>query len=71
MGCIVATANLTDCIKITPEYISTLSSDELALGDYTVGRYAWVMTDTKKLDFPIPVKGRQGLWNWDDTKHER
>ncbi len=71
MGCIVATANLTDCIKITPEYISTLSSDELALGNYTVGRYAWVMTDTKKLDFPIPVKGRQGLWNWDDTKHER
>ena len=69
MGCIVATANLTDCIKITPEYIATLSSDELTLGDYTVGRYAWVMKDTKKLDSPIPVKGRQGLWNWDDTRY--
>ena len=65
MGCIVATANLTDCIKITPEYISTLSADELALGDYTPGRYAWRMTDIKKVDVPIPVKGYQGLWNWE------
>lgn len=64
-GCIVAIANLSDCIKITPEYISTLSDDELALGDYTPGRYAWKMTDIKKLDMPIPVKGRQGLWNWE------
>lgn len=64
-GVIMATANLTDCIKITPKYISTLSEDEIALGDYTVGRYAWVLEDIKKLPCPIPAKGRQGLWNWD------
>lgn len=68
-GCIVAMANLADCIKITPEYISTLTSDELALGDYTIGRYAWVMTNVKKLDLTIPIRGRQGLWNWDDSEH--
>ncbi len=57
-GVILATANLTDCIKITPKYISTLSEDEIALGDYTAGRYAWVLEDIKKLPCPIPAKGR-------------
>lgn len=37
MGCILATAELVDCIRITPEYITTLTPDELALGDYTLG----------------------------------
>ena len=63
-GVILAIVNLTDCIKITPEYISTLSRDEIALGDYTIGRYAWVLEGVDKLPRPVPAKGRQGLWNW-------
>lgn len=65
MGCILATAELVDCIKITPEYIATLTPDELALGDYTLGRYAWKLENVKKLPEPIPAKGKQGLWNWE------
>ena len=65
MGCILATAELVDCIRITPEYIATLTPDELALGDYTPGRYAWKLANVKKLPEPIPAKGRQGLWNWE------
>lgn len=65
MGCILATAELVDCIKITPEIVATLSADELALGDYTLGRYAWKLANVQKLPEPIPVKGRQGLWNWE------
>ena len=33
MGCIIATAELVDCMEITPEYVATLSPDELVLGD--------------------------------------
>ena len=40
MGYVLATADLVDCIQITSEYITTLTEDELALGDYTLGRYA-------------------------------
>ena len=65
MGCILATAELVDCIRITPEYITTLTPDELALGDYTPGRYAWKLANVQKLPEPIPAKGRQGLWNWE------
>lgn len=64
-ACVVATAMLTDCIKITPEFAATLSQDELALGDYTPGRYAWKLENIKKLKHPIPASGRQGLWTWE------
>lgn len=62
-GVILATANLADCIKITPEYVATLPEDEVALGDYTSGRYAWVLEDVKLLEYFMKAKGRQGLWN--------
>ena len=64
-GEVIAIAELVDCIRITPEYITTLTPDELALGDYTPGRYAWKLANVQKLPEPIPAKGRQGLWNWD------
>lgn len=64
-GAIVATGELVDCIRITPEFVATLSPDELALGDYTLGRYAWKLANVKRLPEPIPAKGKQGLWNWE------
>lgn len=39
-------------------------TDEYAFGDYSPGRYAWLLADVKKLDTPIPARGGQGLWNW-------
>lgn len=65
-GVILATANLVDCIKITKEYVAALSADELALGDYTLDRYAWKLAEVKKFPEPIPAKGRQGLWEWEE-----
>lgn len=64
-GAIIATGELVDCIRITPELVATLSPDELALGDYTPGRYAWKLANVRRLPDPVPVKGKQGLWNWE------
>lgn len=36
---------------------------ELALGDWTPGRYAWEFADMRPTH-PIPAKGKQGLWEW-------
>ena len=42
------------------------SSDEMALGDWTPGRYAWELRNVKPLSTPVQVRGRQGLWNWEN-----
>ena len=64
-GAIVATAEVVDCIKITPEFVATLSQKEQIFGDYTLGRYAWKLENVKLLPEPIPVKGKQGLWTFE------
>lgn len=33
-------------------------------GDFTPGRYAWLLDDIVRLDEPIPARGHQQLWNW-------
>lgn len=38
--------------------------DEAAFGDYTPGRYAWILDNVVAIDEPIPARGRQGLWEW-------
>lgn len=35
---------------------------ERALGDYTPGRYGWVLRNVRALPEPVPCRGRHGLW---------
>lgn len=44
------------------------TGNELAFGDYTPGRYAWILSDVQKLQTPIPAKGRLGLWDWQEPE---
>lgn len=41
------------------------TEQEMALGDWTPGRYAWELQNVRILPEPIPAKGKQGLWNWE------
>lgn len=43
-------------------------ANELLFGDWTAGRYALEFANMTMLPEPIPVKGRQGLWNWEETQ---
>lgn len=47
----------------TPRWDVVSIDDQLPFGDFTPGRYAWLLTDITQCD-PIPVKGRPGLWEW-------
>ena len=38
---------------------------QLPFGDFTPGRYAYLLTDITPLTEPVPAKGRHGLWDWD------
>lgn len=52
------------------EWDPTEVTDQLPFGDFTPGRYAWLLTDITPCD-PVPAKGRQGLWDWDSGELDR
>ncbi len=66
LGMIVAIAVLEDVVP-TESIRDTLSEKELEFGDYSFGRFAWILKDVQPLKMPLPVKGFQRLWNWDEA----
>lgn len=42
---------------------ASFTEKELALGNYSPGRYGWLMSDAIAFDHPIKCKGHQGFWN--------
>jgi hypothetical protein len=76
-GSIIATARLTGCFKVnenhgTAAFLDTglhisVRGNEYFFGDFSAGRFAWELTDVKRID-PTPAKGQQGLWNWAEER---
>jgi hypothetical protein len=64
LGCVIATCKLIDVQLIDPVFCKPLSLQELAFGDYTTGRFAWILENVKRLDNPVFVRGMLGLWEW-------
>jgi len=75
-GAIIAKCNLVDCVKIIGNIENSIKliqadlengkkveGNELAFGDYTIGRYVWMLENIQMLDKPIPAKGKLGLWD--------
>lgn len=65
---IIGEATLVDCIEVTEEF-----NNELLKINPIVYRksnykqtYACKLIDIKKYDAPLPVKGKLGLWNYDN-----
>lgn len=44
---------------------------ELSFGDYSHGRFAWILEDVQMLQEPIPAKGALSLWEWETGQQER
>ena len=53
--------------SISP-YRDLFSAQEEAFGDYSAGRYAWILDHVQRLVEPIPAKGALGLWEWDSPE---
>ncbi len=41
------------------------TDQEEAFGDYSPGRYGWLLSDPVMFNDPIPAKGMLGLWEYD------
>lgn len=64
-GRVLCIVDLVDVVR-TEGYIyrpMVARKDELDLGDYTPGRYAWITKNLRRLKQPIALKARQGLFD--------
>jgi len=54
-GVIIAVCKLVDVRRITSTNVP--NEPERSFGDYTVGRYMWLLEDVQMLETPVPAKG--------------
>lgn len=78
LGAVIATCDLVRIVPtraltsrelrwdspIERRYSYELTEDEEAFGDYSEGRYAWLLDNVESLAEPIPARGALGLWEW-------
>lgn len=65
---IVCKCELVDCIYMTEEYIEKIKKEEpqqYICGEYSVGRYAWILKNIEPIEYDKLVSGKLGIWNYD------
>lgn len=68
LGVVVAVAQLAGCERMTPALIAGQCALERVLGHWEPGRFAWRLEDAAPLARPVPTRGRQGLWDWTQSR---
>ena len=68
-GYIIGEVNLVDVMRVEMLPISTDSLrsrtlEENAFGDFTKGRWAWILEDAVAWDEVVPATGKLGLWDF-------
>lgn len=67
-GAIIGEAVLEDCILVDEKLNQELYLENpLVYGNNHVGVYAWKLSNINKYEEPIYVKGKLGLWNYEDN----
>jgi hypothetical protein len=65
-GVVLGICYLTDCMPVEKAWVHhRMTPAEAAFGDYSPGRFAWLLEDMKPFVKPVPAKGALGLWEWE------
>ena len=64
----MAVAELVECRDTKRVMRATnFTTVEHAFGDYSAGRFGWILRNARRLDTPIPFRGAQGLFDIPDS----
>lgn len=68
-GFIIGEVQLVDVVpvnelRLSDNKLDALSLEEKAFGDYTEGRWAWILHYPIEYENPIPAAGMLGLWDY-------
>ncbi len=73
LGCVVAICDLAAVIPTSEDKdslfgaVADFPNNELPFGDFSPGRFAWLLNHVRALETPIPARGARSLWDWDET----
>lgn len=67
LGAALCVVDLVDVVRVE-RVVCTLSAQEMAFGNYSAGRFAWKLANVRRFDKPIPLAGRQGLFDCEVVK---
>lgn len=62
-GMILGSVKLVDVVPID-EVANKITSEERAFGDYTSGRFAWILENPVRFKEPIPARGSLSIWTY-------
>ena len=68
-GLIICKYKLVDCIEMTEEYIKMIKEkypEQYICGNFSVGRFAWILEDVEELENKIEAKCKLGIWKIDE-----
>jgi hypothetical protein len=77
-GKVIGTVDIIDCVEIVGKLkngyplvvfkseVKSIVGPEVLFGDFTRGRYAWILENPVMFEKPIPAMGSQGFWNWNE-----
>jgi len=63
-GAVVGIVRVASCVPTETLFREVVGPKELAFGDYSPGRFAWICDRFHALPVPVPCKGRQALFQW-------
>ncbi|WP_062120222.1 ASCH domain-containing protein [Aureimonas sp. AU40] len=66
LGCLLGTVVVDGCEQITEELVDQVTREEQLFGWWELGRYAWRLRDRELYAEPIPVRGKQGIWTFEE-----
>lgn len=63
-GYLLGTVLLHSVELVTEDFLEEITREERAFGWYTIGGYAWRLRYPKLLSHPIPIRGKQGIFEY-------
>lgn len=67
VGKIIGKCWVDGCYPVEEVRDNLVGSPELSFGDYSDGRWAWMLTHAEKFKQPIPYKGSLSIWDFDSS----
>lgn len=79
LGAVIAIAQLVDVVpveRVDRVWLAPpvapgpgrypIGEKDQAYGDFSAGRFAWILGDVRRLPEPVPAPDAPGLWDWQE-----